>query len=157
MVIIGIWGLFISPSYQDKTFFTAYRVAIELYLFGFTSFLILKHIFFYRLKGNVDVIRLVKKSDFKTSLLWYGLILALFYVVYNQYYYGDLSQFNTILISILLLYYLVQLVMNSNPSIYIDEANFAYDDFFVERWSWQNIQLIELKNQQLYWQKILNS
>jgi len=48
-----------------------------------------------------------------------------------------------------LLYYIVQLALNSNPSIYIDEANFSFDDYFVEQWSWQGIKRIELENQKM--------
>ena len=149
ILIIGIMGLLLNNAHTSDTYFFTYKTVIELYLFGFTSFLILKRVFFYRIKGNVDVIRLVKKSAFQVGLIWQGFVLVLVYLVYNQYYYGDLSHFNTVMIAILLLYYVVQLVINSSPSIYIDEENFSYDDFFVEQWSWQNIQRIELENQKM--------
>ena len=34
--------------------------------------MILKRVFFYRVKGNIDVIRLVKKSDYQSRLFWQG-------------------------------------------------------------------------------------
>lgn len=149
MLIIGISGLMLLNISANDTFFFSYKTLTELYLFGFTSFLILKRVFFYRIKGNVDVIRLVKKSSVQSSLLWQGLVLALIYVAFNRYYYGNLTHFNTVMITILLLYYIVQLILNSNPSIYIDEAHFSYDDYFVKRWAWQDIQRIELENQKM--------
>ncbi len=149
ILIVGVVGLLISDVPTNKTFFKVYKACIEFYLFGFTSFLILKRVFFYRIKGNVDVIRLVKKSNFQSSLLWQGFVLVLIYLVYNQYYYGNLMQFNTIMICILLLYYVVQLLLNSNPSIYIDEEKFSYDDFFVDQWYWQDVQQIDVENDML--------
>lgn len=148
ILITGIVGLFNNGS-GNNTFFTTYKTIIELYLFGFTSFLILKRVFFYRTKGNVDVVRLVKKSNFQMTLLWQGLVLTMIYLVYNQLFYGTLVHFNTVMISILLLYYFVQLALNSNPSVYIDEKNFAFDDYFVEQWPWQKIKQIELDHQLL--------
>jgi hypothetical protein len=97
----------------------------------------------------VDVIRLVKKSNFQMVLILQGLVLGITYLVCNQYFYGDLSHFNTVMIAILLLYYMVQLLMNSHPSIYIDERNFSYDDFFVEQWRWLDVESIELQNQKM--------
>ncbi len=154
ILIPGVAGLLVGDYYTNKTFFTAYKTIIELYIFGFTSFIVLKRVFFYRLKGNVDVIRLVKKSNFQISLIWQGLILTLIYLVYNLLYFGNLLHFNTIMIAILLLYYVVQLVLNSSPSIYIDENNFSYDDYFVEQWSWKKIDRIEVENQTL---RLINS
>lgn len=149
LLIVGVMGLFVFDLPSNSTYFRAYKIAIELYLFGFTSFLILKRVFFYRFKGNVDVIRLVTKSSFQISLLWQGIVLALLYLVYNQYFYGDLLHFNTIMIAVLLLYYLVQVILNANPSIYIDEQSFSYDDFFVSRMDWQDVQRIEVEEQYL--------
>jgi hypothetical protein len=125
-------------------FFNFYKTAIELYLFGFTSFMILKRVFFYRIKGNIDVIRLIKKSAFQNQLLWQGIVLTLIYLVYNQVYFGTLEHPNTIMIGILILYYLIQIILNNNPSIYIDEQSFSYDDYFVDRWKWRNIKHIDL-------------
>lgn len=149
MLIVGVIGLLINDVPNNQTFFKVYKSCVEFYLFGFTSFLILKRVFFYRFKGNVDVIRLVKKSNFQSSLLWQGFVLTLIYLVYNQYFYGTLMHFNTIMICILLLYYVVQLLLNSNPSIYIDEEKFSYDDFFVEQWYWKDVQRIEVENQMM--------
>jgi len=149
ILIPGVAGLLLGEFYTNKTFFTTYKTIIELYIFGFTSFIVLKRVFFYKLKGNVDVIRLVKKSNFQIMLIWQGVILTLIYLVYNLLYFGNLLHFNTIMIAILLLYYIVQLVLNSSPSIYIDENNFSYDDYFVEQWPWQKIERIELENQTL--------
>lgn len=129
-------------------YFNLYKTAIEVYLFIFIAYLVLKHIFFYRFKGNVDVIRLVKKSAFKQMLLVQGIILALMYVVVNYYFYDRFMHFNFVMIAILLLFYVV-IVLDSDPSIYIDEQYFAYDDFFVERLSWQDIKQIDLENAQL--------
>lgn len=149
ILIIGIIGLLLINIPIHDTFFLSYKTLIELFLFGFTSFIILKRVFFYRIKGNVDVIRLVKKSEVQSSLLWQGIVLALIYLAYNRYYFGDLSNFNSVMITILLFYYVVQLILNSSPSIYIDEAYFSYDDYFVKRWSWQDIRRIELENQKM--------
>lgn len=147
ILISGVTGLLVGDLYLNEAFFSSYKTIIEIYLFSFTSFIILKRVFFYRLKGDVDVIRLVKKSNFQISLIWQGVVLTLIYLVYNHFYYGDLLHFNTIMIAILLLYYIVQLILNSNPSIYIDEKNFSYDDFFVDQWPWQEINKIEVENQ----------
>jgi len=149
ILIIGVIGLLFNDIPTNKTFFTTYKTVIEFYLFGFTSFLILKRVFFYKLKGNVDVIRLVKKSAFQGMLIWQGLALTAIYLFYNKYFFGDLMHFNTVMIAILLLYYIVQLVLNSNPSIYIDEDNFSYDDYFVQQWPWREIKRIELENQMM--------
>ncbi len=149
IIIIGVIGLISNDTAANPTFFVCYKTIIELYLFGFTAFLILKRIFFYRIKGNLDVIQLVKKSDFQINLLWQGFVLALIYLVYNRYFYDSFSHFNTVLIAILLLFYVVQLFMNSNPSIYVDEETFTFDDFFVKRWKWQDIKQIELENQMM--------
>ena len=48
-----------------------------------------------------------------------------------------------------MLYYLVQILINSNPSIYIDEQSFSYDDYFVDRWKWRKIQRIDLNDDKM--------
>jgi hypothetical protein len=77
------------------------------------------------------------------------MVLALIYLTYNRYFLGTLEHPNSIIIFILLLYYLVQIIINSNPSIYIDEQSFSYDDYFVDRWKWQKIQRIDMNNDKM--------
>ncbi len=149
IIVVGIAISFIGDIAHQKWFFNFYKSIIELYLFGFTSFMILKRVFFYRIKGNIDVIRLVKKSDYQSRLFWQGTVLALIYLSYNRYYFGTLEHPNSIIIFILLLYYLVQILINSNPSIYIDEQSFSYDDYFVDRWKWQKIQRIDMNDDKM--------
>ena len=149
IIVTGIALSFVSDIAQQRWFFNFYKTVIELYLFGFTSFMILKRVFFYRLKGNIDVIRLVKKSDYQSRLFWQGTVLALIYLVYNRYFLGTLEHPNSIMIFILLLYYLVQILINSNPSIYIDEQSFSYDDYFVDRWKWRKIERIDMEDDKM--------
>ena len=115
IIVVGIAISFVGDMVQQKWFFNFYKTIIEFYLFGFTSFMILKRVFFYRVKGNIDVIRLVKKSEYQSRLFWQGTVLALIYLVYNRYFLGTLEHSNSIMIFILLLYYLVQILINSNP------------------------------------------
>ena len=149
IIVAGIAMSFVSNIAQQRWFFNFYKTIIELYLFGFTSYMILKRVFFYRVKGNIDVIRLVKKSDYQSRLFWQGTVLALIYLVYNRYFLGTLEHSNSIMIFILLLYYLVQILINSNPSIYIDEQSFSYDDYFIDRWKWRKIQRIDMENDKM--------
>ncbi len=149
IIVLGIMISFAGDVAHQRWFFNFYKTIIELYLFGFTSFMILKRVFFYRIKGNIDVIRLVKKSDYQSRLFWQGTVLALIYLAYNRYYFGTLEHPNSIIIFILLLYYLVQILINSNPSIYIDEQSFSYDDYFVDRWKWRKIQRIDLNENKM--------
>jgi len=149
IIVAGIILSFFGNMAQQKWFFNFYKTIIELYLFSFTSFMILKRVFFYRIKGNIDVIRLVKKSEYQGRLFWQGIVLALIYLAYNRYYLGTFEHSNSIMIFILLLYYLVQILINSNPSIYIDEHSFSYDDYFVERWKWQKIERIDLDDDKM--------
>lgn len=149
IIISGIVVSFAGDIAHQEWFFNFYKTIIELYLFAFTSFMILKRVFFYRLKGNTDVIRLVKKSDYQSRLFWQGMALALIYLAYNRYYFGTLQHPNSIMIAILALYYLVQITLNSNPSIYIDEQSFSYDDYFVDRWKWRKIETINLDDNKI--------
>jgi hypothetical protein len=148
LILIGIADILFGGYLNDPKYFNLYKIALEIYLFTFTAYLVLKHIFFYRFKGNVDVVRLIKKSTYKRMLLIQGLTLALIYVIFNYYYFGSFMNFNFVMIAILLLFYTV-IVLDSHPSIYIDEQYFAYDDFFVERLDWNDIQRIDLENGQL--------
>lgn len=149
LLLVGIADLFLGGFLlSDPLYFRIYKVAIEIYLFGFITYLVLKHIFFYRFKGNVDVVRLVKKSNYKSWLLVQGITVALMYVVINYYYYDSFQHFNFVMIAILLLFYSV-IVLDSHPSIYIDEEYFAYDDFFVERTAWNVVDRIELEKGEL--------
>jgi hypothetical protein len=149
IIVVGIAISFIGDTADQEWFFNFYKTVIELYLFGFTSFMILKRVFFYKIKGNIDVIRLVKKSEYQSRLFWQGTVLALIYLAYNRYFLGTLEHSNSIMIFILLLYYLVQILINSNPSIYIDEHSFSYDDYFVDRWKWRKIQRIDMENDKM--------
>lgn len=149
VIVAGFVLSFAGEVAQQRWFFNLYKTTIELYLFGFTSFMILKRVFFYRVKGNIDVIRLVKKSEYQSRLFWQGTVLALIYLAYNRYFFGTLENSNSIMIFILLLYYLVQILINSNPSIYIDEQSFSYDDYFVDRWKWRKIQRINLEDNKM--------
>ncbi len=146
-IIVGLLAFISGDTAREEWFYVPFKLAIELYLFGFTSFLIFKRVFFYKIKGNIDVIRLVKKSDFQSRLLLHSFGLVIIYLTFNQAYYGTLIHANTIIILILLLYYVVQVALNSHPSLYIDEQSFAYDDFFVQRWPWQEVRRIELADE----------
>ncbi len=149
LLLVGIIDLFLGGFLlSDPLYFRIYKIAIEVYLFGFITYLVLKHIFFYRFKGNVDVVRLIKKSNYKSWLLAQGITVSLMYVVINYYYYNSFQHFNFVMIAILLLFYAV-IVLDSHPSIYIDEEYFAYDDFFIERAAWNSMNRIELEKGEL--------
>lgn len=148
IIITGIVALFLGWN-SENWFFQPYKLLIEFYLFGFTSFLILKRVFFYRIKGNIDVIHIGKASAYQGRLVWHGVFLGSIYLAFNYLYFGTLSNANTIILLILLLYYFVQLNLNSKPSIYIDEASFSYDDYFVDRWGWNEVERIELEDQKM--------
>jgi len=122
---------------------------IELYLFIFSAFLVLKRIFFYQLKGNTEIVQLKEKSRQYNRLVIQGVILVLFYVVYLRTYNTDWLRFDLVMIGVLLLYYIGQVLLNSNPSIYVDENAFSYDDYFVQRWKWSEMKNISLQDEKL--------
>jgi hypothetical protein len=63
--------------------------------------------------------------------------------------YGSLKSVDTIIIALLGLYYWAQVVLNSNPTIYLDDHSFSYDDYFIDKWEWASLYRIDLENEKL--------
>lgn len=141
IIILGLIGLVIGPLGGNSYFFTFYTKGIECYLFGITAFWVLKRVIFYRLQTETEVIRLVKTSNYQFNFVVQGILLSLIYLAYLVYFDTWMGS-NIIMIGILLLYYLVQVFINANPSIYINADAFFYDDYFIQRWNWKNIRKI---------------
>lgn len=133
---------------SDPVFAEVIKVSTQLYLFCFSAFLALKQVFFYRIKGNNNVIRLIKKSDHQNNFLLQGVIIALLSLVYI-YYTETLMSFSTIMVGVLLFYYLMQVLINGNPSVYLDDESFSYDDYFVQAWPWRTVDKIEAVDEEL--------
>ncbi len=148
LIALGLAGMAIDMEAFIPSFNLSYKTAIELYLFVFSAFLVLKRVFFYRLKENVEVVRLKQRSEKQNLLLWYGVILALFYLTY-LWRNDNLLSANVVMISLLLLYYSGQILTNSNPSIYVDANAFSFDDYFVENWPWQQLRQIVVGKEKL--------
>jgi len=121
LILIGLLGAWLVPNSDFSSFYSVYKTMIELYLFIFSAFLVLKRIFFYRLKGNTEIVQLREKSRRYNTLVGQGIILVLFYVVYLRTFSVDWLRFDLVMIGVLLLYYIGQVLLNSNPSIYVDE------------------------------------
>jgi len=65
------------------------------------------------------------------------------------HFFGNLLDFDTIMIGILLFYYCTQVLEHGKPSIYIDDHSLSYDDYFVRQWPWALLRQIELEEEQL--------
>ncbi len=147
-LLIGGMGIFLPDLAGDWTFARFFITVAQLYLFGFSAFLVLKQVFFYRIKGNVNVIRLVKKSDHQNTFMMQGVIIALLALVY-VYQTETLVSSGAIMVGVLLFYYLMQVILSGNPAIYLDEASFSYDDYFVQVWPWRYISKIDVDGGEL--------
>ncbi|MEM9821906.1 MAG: hypothetical protein AAF985_12575 [Bacteroidota bacterium] len=141
VIITGLTGLLVEPLGKNPYFFKLYTKGIECYLFGMTSFWVLKRVIFYRLRKGTEVVRLVKTSSRQFNFILHGVLLSLMYLAYLLYF-DTWMGFNVIMISILLLYYLVQVYINAHPSIYLNADAFIYDDYFMKRWNWTQIRKI---------------
>jgi len=148
LVILGMLGLLIDMEQYWASFYPMYKLAIELYLFVFSAFLVLKRVFFYRLKDNVEVVRLKNRSEKQNLLLTQGLVLTLLYLTY-LWNFGNLLSSHAVMIALLLLYYTGQVLNNSNPSIYVDANAFSFDDYFVENWPWREMEKIVVEDQKV--------
>jgi hypothetical protein len=142
LMMLGLLGLVVPELVGGQAFVSAYKTALQFFLLGIAAFLVLKRVFFYRVKGNINIIRLVRTSDFQQRLLMLGI---LGYV----YRFEKLLSFDTIMIAILLFYFSMQVIEHSRPSIYLDEYSFSYDDYLVTQWPWSELLQIELEDDQL--------
>ena len=133
---------------SDPMYAQIIKISTQLYLFCFSAFLVLKQVFFFRIKGNNNVIRLIKKSDHQNKFLMQGLIIALLALVY-VYNTETLMSFSTIMVGVLLFYYVMQVLISGNPTIYLDEESFSYDDYFVQAWPWSTVEKIEVEDDEL--------
>lgn len=145
VIIIGVVALVFDPRASNNLFFSLYTISLEFYLLGISAFFVFKRVLFYRQQGETSTIRLIRNSEYQTNLIGQGVILSLLYLAYLHFY-QDLLSFDSILIGILLLYYLSQVFQNAVPTIYIDERSFSYDDYFVEDWEWKEVEEIEIEN-----------
>ncbi len=149
LILIGLSGAWIAPGTGFSSFYSTYKTMIELYLFIFSAYLVLKRIFFYRLKGNTEIVRLKEKSSRHNKLVVQGIVLVLFYVVYLRTHNTDWLRFDLVMIGVLLLYYIGQVLLNSNPSIYVDANAFSYDDYFIQQWKWSEMKNISLEDEKI--------
>jgi hypothetical protein len=148
LLILGLLGLLLPDVFGGYLFIKTYKTALQFFLLGIAAFLVLKRVFFYRIKGNINIIRLVQTSDFQQRLLMLGIFTTLLFLGY-VYRFEKLQSFDTIMIAILLFYFSMQVIEHSRPSIYLDEYSFSYDDYLVTQWPWSELQQIELENDQL--------
>jgi len=119
-LLVGVVFLITDPMRTNRAFYSFYTIALQFYLFGVCAYLVLKRVIFYRLRGDVNVVSLSKKSEYQLNLVMQGIVLGLVYLVYIRSY-GNLKSVDTILISVLLFYYIAQVFINSNPAIYMDQ------------------------------------
>ena len=148
LLISGIGLLVMDTEGKSTWVFQVYLTIVEVYLLGVSAFLVFKDLLFYRQETVADSIKLSKKSDYQTNMIWHGLILGLIALALTRTH-ASLKSFNTILIALIVLYYLIQVVLNSRPAIHISNKSFAYEDYFMERWDWQELDRIELKSDKL--------
>ena len=94
------------------------------------------------------MVSLAKKSEYQFNLMMQGIVLEMVYLVFIRFY-GNLKSIDTIIISILLSYYVIQILINSNPAIYMDDDSFSYDDYFIDKWNWSDLESIKLENDSL--------
>lgn len=145
---LGIFML-LSDALRTNVVFAGYFLtALKVYLFLIGAYLVLKRVLFYRLKGNINIVSLGKKSDYQNNLLIQGGVLALLGLGYVQAY-GSLRSIDTVVIALLGLYYWAQVLLNSNPTIYLDDDSFSYDDYFIDKWNWADLNRIDLDNEKL--------
>lgn len=145
---LGVLVLLNDTLRIGQTFSYYYMSAVKVYLFGMCAYLVLKRVIFYRLKGDINIVSLIKKSEYQNNLLAQGLVLALLGLVYVQAY-GNIRSFDTIIFALLGVYYWVQVWLNSNPTIYLDDNSFSYDDYFIDKWDWSKLKRIDLKDEKL--------
>lgn len=145
---LGIFFLMYDPEGEYFELSQYYMTALKVYLFGMCAYLVLKRVIFYRLKGDINIISLIKKSDYQNNLLAQGVVLSLLGLGFVKAY-GDLRSFDTIVIALLGVYYWAQIWLNSNPTIYLDDNSFSYDDYFIDKWDWENIRRIDMDEEKL--------
>lgn len=146
---LGIFMLMSDSLRTNIAFADYYIISLKIYLFAIGAYLVLKRVLFYRLKGNINIVSLGKKSDYQNSLLIQGSVLALLGLGFVQAY-GSLRSLDTLVITLLGLYYWAQIVLNSNPTIYLDDNSFSYDDYFIDKWKWVDLSRIDLENEKLH-------
>ena len=148
LLLVGVVMLLVDPNGQQSFFKNTYLIAIQAYLFWTTAFFVLKWVFFYRLEGEVIRIPLSQRSNLQGQLIGHGILLSLIYMVYIHYY-DALFSFNTILLGVLLVYYIIQIFQNAQPTLYISDNAISFEDYFVDKWDWPEIERIELARDHL--------
>ena len=147
-LLVGVLFLFSDPLRTNRAFYNFYTIALQFYMFGVCAYLVLKRVIFYRLRGDVNIVSLSKKSEYQLNLVMQGVVLALVYLVYIRSY-GNLKSVDTIIISVLLFYYVAQVFINSHPAIYMDDDSFSYDDYFIDKWNWSDLESIQFQKDSL--------
>jgi len=147
-LLVGVVFLLLDPMRTNHAFYNFYTIALQMYLFAVCAYLVLKRVIFYRLRGDVNVVSLAKKSEYQLNLMMQGIVLALVALVYIRFY-GNLKSVDTVVIALLLFYYVMQIFINSNPAIYMDDDSFSYDDYFIDKWNWSDLESIQLQNDSL--------
>jgi len=141
--------MLMSDALRTNTSFADYYItSLKIYLFTIGAYLVLKRVLFYRLRGNINIVSLGKKSDYKNNLLFQGFVSVILGLGFVQAY-GNLRSVDTLVVILLGLYYWAQIVLNSNPTIYLDDNSFTYDDYFIDKWNWSDLNRIDLENEKL--------
>lgn len=147
-IAIGVFGLVLDPQGSNLFFSRLYSAFLKLYLLGISAFLVFKLLHTYRIKQNAQLIRLRRKSEHQNILIWQGIVLFLIFLVYQRFYHTILSG-DTVLLFLLLFYYFVQIYLHSSPTFYIDEQDIHYDDYFLARIPWKEIEDLSIQDGQL--------
>ncbi len=148
LLVLGLAVVYFQPAAPNNRILLVYLTCLQFYLVGISAFLVLKRVAFYRLGGKVDTIRLTAASSHRMSFIWQGILLSIV-CLGIVYFYGELRSFSTLLILLVLFYYLSQVIQNGTPSIYINEKGLTFDDYFIDKWDWRKLQRIELSGGKL--------
>jgi hypothetical protein len=147
-IAIGVFGLVLDPSASNRFFFQAYTAFLKLYLLGFSAFLVFKQLQLYQIRKDSQLIRLSHRSDHQNVLMWQGLVLFLLFMVYQRVYHLVLSG-DTVLLCLLLFYYLAQVHLHSTPTFYIGKERIYYDDYFLSSIQWADIEQLMIRDGEL--------
>ncbi len=146
MLLIGILGLTFQQEAYESGFFKFLKLLIHLYLLGFSAFFVFKSLYLYEIKDSAHVVHLGHKSDHQPMFVIQGVVLCLLLLVYYKIF-AELWSFETIIALLLLLYYLSQIFLQGNPSIFISDDRIYYDDYFFESIPWEEVEEIKMENE----------
>jgi len=143
LVLLAISLTLLDPNKQFYFLYPWIKTIIECFILGWVAFLVFKQVLKYNRRKTLKTVTFRGKSQWLITMITGGIALTMAHIILVNHY-SNVISFDTILVAILLLYFLSQIFSQSQPKLFIYEEGLTIDDFSLTKFEWNNVEKVTL-------------